>query len=435
MMEIYYNKNNLSFDKLYDGTEINYVQIYPKEEEKNNKMKNIAKFISEMRKSLEKEKNINEWIDLIFGINQKFYSLNGKNYKYYPNYSEIKFKNDKKLFNDEIKMKSIDFGLLPYQLFNKNFPIRKMKNEQKEKELDSFNCLLLNYEHIKEIRSPIESFICRGSIYINDNYIKIIDEKEEINILENYGKIQNYTEKLEICKFNNYIINNIFGSLNLRNTEFPDLGLINYYFIGNIFGEISIFSLIESKDENNQKNKENNLPEENYFIEECEGDSKKTIYNLINKLNKAPILIDNYTFGIKLIKKINDHSKEIKYIDFNPRLNIFLSYSLDNFINVYIFPKLKLINIIDTDLFKESDDKKFFDEVILLSYPFPSILCHNKENIYLLSINGERIKYQKLQNNEKILIFIDKNLGLFPDRIDIVSKDGKPLSIFNEINE
>ena len=439
MMEIYYNKNNLSFDKLYDGTEINYVQIYPQEEEKNNKMKNIAKFISEMRKSLEKEKHLNEWIDLIFGINQKYYLLDGKNYKYYPSYSEIMFKNDKKLLNDEIKMKSIDFGLLPYQLFNKNFPIRNIINEQKEKELDSFNLSLLNYEHIKEIKSPVESFICRGSIYINDNYIKIIDKKEEINILENYGKNHNSTEKLK-NKLNNYIINNIFGSLNLRNIEFPDLGLINYYFIGNIFGEISIFSLIESKDENNQKNKENNLPEENNFIEECKGDSKKTIYNLINKLNNAPILIDNNksisTFGIKLIKKLNDHSKEIKYIDFNPRLNIFLSYSLDNFINVYIFPKLKLINIIDTDLFKESDDKKFFDEVILLSYPFPSILCHNKENIYLLSINGEKIKYQKLQNNEKILIFIDKNLGLLPDKIEIVnSKDGSRLSIFNEINE
>ena len=72
----------------------------------------------------------------------------------------------------------------------------------------------------------------------------------------------------------------------------------------------------------------------------------------------------------------------------------------------------------------------------MLSYPFPSILCHNKENIYLLSINGEKIKYQKLKNNEKILIFIDKNLGLLPDRIDIVnSKDGRRLSIFNEINE
>ena len=63
----------------------------------------------------------------------------------------------------------------------------------------------------------------------------------------------------------------------------------------------------------------------------------------------------------------------------------------------------------------------------MLSYPFPSILCHNKENIYLLSINGEKIKYQKLKNNEKILIFIDKNLGLLPDRIDIVNRVLKDL--------
>ena len=439
MVEIYYNKNNLSLDNLYDGTEINYVQIYPNEDEKN-KMNNIFKFISEMRNSLEKEKNLNKWIDLIFGINQKDCSIDGKKYHYYTSHSEIKFKNDKKLLNDELKMKSIDFGLLPYQLFNKDFPNKYTINQQKEFELNSFNLSLLNYEHIKEIKSPIESFICRGSIYVNDNYIKIIDNKEELNILENYGKIQNYSEKLEINQLNNYIMDKIFGSLNLRNTEFPDLGLINYYFIGNVFGEISIFSLIESKDENNQKNKENNLSEKNYIMEKGEEDTKKAIYNLINKLNNIPILSYNnksiFTFGIKLIKKLNDHSKEIKYIDFNPRLNIFLSYSLDNFINVYIFPKLKLINIIDSDLFKDPDDKNYFDEVILLSYPFPSILCHNKTNIYLLSINGEKIKYQKLQNNEKILIFVDKNLGLLPDRVDIVnSKDGSRLSTFNEINE
>ena len=440
MIEIYYNKNNLSLDNLYDGTEINYVQIYSKEEEKNNKMNDIFKFICEMRKSLDKENNLNKWIDLIFGINQKYCSIDGKNYQYYPSFSEIKFKNDKKILNDEIKMKSIDFGLLPYQLFNKKFPNKNIIYEQKENELNSFNLSLLNYEHIKEIKSPIESFICRGSIYVNDNYIKIIDKKEEINILENYGKIQNYSEKLEINQLNNYIMDKIFGSLNLRNTEFPDLGLINYYFIGNIFGEISIFSLIESNDENNQKKKEKNLPKKEYSIEEFKGDTKKTIYNLINKLNNIPILSYNnksiFTFGIKLIKKLNDHSKEIKYIDFNSRLNIFLSYSLDNFINVYIFPKLKLINIIDTDLFKEKDDKNYFDEVVLLSYPFPSILCHNKKNIYLLSINGEKIKSQKLQNNEKILIVIDKNLGLLPDKVDIVnSKDGSRLSTFNEINE
>ena len=441
MIEIYYNKNNLYFDNLSDGTVINYVQIYANEEGKNNKMRNISKFISEMRKSLEKEQNLNDWIDLIFGINQKYCSIDEKNYKYYHSYREIKFKNDKQILNNEVKMKLIDFGLLPYQLFSKKFPIKSNINVRKEFELNSFNLSLLNYEHIREIESPIESFICRGSIFINDNYIKILDKKEEINILENYGKIQNYSEKLEINQLNNYIMDRIFGGLNLRNTEFPDLGLINYYFIGNIFGEISILSLIESKDENNHKNKENTFNKEiknkDSLDEVYNGDTKKCIYNLINKLNNIPILSYNnksiFEFGLKLIKKLNDHSKEIKYIDFNPRLNLFLSYSLDNFINVYIFPKLKLINVIDTDLFKEPDDKNYFDEVILLSNPFPSIVCHNKENIYILSINGEKIKYRKLQNNEKILMFIDKNLGLLPDIIDIVnSKDGSVLQTFNE---
>jgi len=38
---------------------------------------------------------------------------------------------------------------------------------------------------------------------------------------------------------------------------------------------------------------------------------------------------------------------------------ILLSYSLDNFINIYIFPKLKLINVIDTYSFKDSNDNNY----------------------------------------------------------------------------
>lgn len=95
-------------------------------------MNDIFKFICEMRKSLDKENNLNKWIDLIFGINQKYCSIDGKNYQYYPSFSEIKFKNDKKILNDEIKMKSIDFGLLPYQLFNKNFQIKILYMNKKK---------------------------------------------------------------------------------------------------------------------------------------------------------------------------------------------------------------------------------------------------------------------------------------------------------------
>ncbi len=140
---------------------------------------------------------------------------------------------------------------------------------------------------------------------------------------------------------------------------------------------------------------------------------------IFNIISDSKFLDKKNNLKIELINKLYDHTKEIKYIDFNPRLNILLSYSLDEYINVYIFPKCKLINMIDTISFKDENDKNYFNKVVLISYPFPSIICHNNEYIYYLSINGELIKYDKLKEGEKITFSIDKNLGISKDRVGI----------------
>ena len=61
------------------------------------------------------------------------------------------------------------------------------------------------------------------------------------------------------------------------------------------------------------------------------------------------------------------------------------------------------------------------------------IVCYNKEYIYLLSINGELIKYEKLDKNHKILFYVDKNLGLINDSIEV--SDEKGIYEFNYIYE
>ena len=156
---------------------------------------------------------------------------------------------------------------------------------------------------------------------------------------------------------------------------------------------------------------------------------KKNIhYNKKKKGSILPVMKSDksiFDFELKKINKLYAHSKEIKYIDFNPRLNILLSYSLDNYINIYIFPQLKLINVIDTKLFKDKNDSYYFNEVIAISYPFPMIICHNKENIYILTINGELIKKEKLDEDHKIVYYIDKNLGLSKDLVEIADSKGR----------
>ena len=125
-----------------------------------------------------------------------------------------------------------------------------------------------------------------------------------------------------------------------------------------------------------------------------------------------------------MIKKLNDHYKKIKYIDYNPRLNLFLSYSLDGFINIYVFPKCKLVRAIK--VINITNSNEILKKVALVSYPFPMIFAYDKNNMYSMTLNGELIKKQELKiKNINIYPCIDKNCGLINDfiLIDNLSND------------
>ena len=155
---------------------------------------------------------------------------------------------------------------------------------------------------------------------------------------------------------------------------------------------------------------------------------KNNYYNFVDNNSKVE---DICNLECKLYRKLFDHTKEIKYIDFNQRLNVLLSYSLDEFINIYIIPKFKLINVIDSKSFKVEDDNNIFEEVVLLSYPFPSIVCHSKDYIYLLSINGELIKHEKLEEGDKVSYSIDKNYSIVEDEVQVANSKNDLKYIFN----
>ena len=133
------------------------------------------------------------------------------------------------------------------------------------------------------------------------------------------------------------------------------------------------------------------------------------------------------------MKTLADHYKQIKYIDYNPRLNLFLSYSLDGFINIYVFPKCKLVRVIKVINITESNE--VLKEVVLVSNPFPMIFTYDKNNMYTISINGELIKKKKLDNEQiRIKPCIDKNCGLMSDCIFIENLNDKNNNEFFQIS-
>ena len=299
--------------------------------------------------------HLNKWIDLIFGKNQK----NDEEKKIY--FSEEKYihldkKEQKKDTDNSWNMENYEFGIQPLKIFDSEFPEIINKSDIFKKIINyNIEHFIKEHNEIKNDKDICFKYECFNNK--NKEYLDII----YFNIINNKAKQKDFTFKNIITK-----------------DSYPYASLFQYYFIGNILGDITIF--------------------------------KKEI-NIKNKTEKEK---NNY----KIMKTLNDHNKQIKYIDYNQRLNLFLSYSLDGFINIYVFPKCKLVRTIKVNDITNSNE--ILKKVVLVSNPFPMIFTYNKDNMYTITLNGVLIKKEELKNkNIEIYPCIDKNCGLINDCIFI----------------
>lgn len=94
----------------------------------------------------------------------------------------------------------------------------------------------------------------------------------------------------------------------------------------------------------------------------------------------------------EIIANNTDQLSEISHIDINNELNLWLSASIDGFVNIYTIPTFKLVRSIKTKANKL--EYSFLSTSIL-----PSIVVINSKNkyreIYSYSINGKFLKYEK----------------------------------------
>ena len=370
--QLFRNINDFEFGKLRDGKEIDCIVIHDFNENSLRKYK----FLKDMRESLEKEETINEWIDLVFGVNKEYYK---NDERYYSSNSNVYFVDNPDILNNELLLQSYDFGVLPYQLLNKKFP-RKKKDKELEKKLKDYNLQSFDQERFDCLIDLKISHLCKGEKSINDQYLVLINGKKSL-----------------------FSFGSLFGSNEKKDNDTNDKSM--YLFSGDVFGNLFVY-----KKKRNICIYNNNSP--------------------INEVRYDKQILNDIKFNYTLMKTLTDHTNEIKYIDYNPRLNLLVDYALDGYINLYTMPTLKLVLSIQA---KDFDINELINIVVLISNPFPMICCVTLSNIIVFDINGKLINKVKYEEGIDIKLCIDKNCGLFNDYISYI-KDGKEY-IFDLLKE
>ena len=217
-----------------------------------------------MREILENEKKINQWIDLIFGVEQK---ETESHQVYFEKQSYINYENNSDLYNDPLSLQSVDFGLIPFQLFYEKFP-NSFNYMQYFYQLKSENINRFENEH-KSDHDPRQCFIYRGRNFLSPKYLEII---KDINS-SNYN-VSTDEEKAQ----------------NLNN----DFEKIKYDFIGDVFGFVTIIS---RRNPNLKSNKDKNNNTNNNMRKTVNNASKKLKDNVIDeKVQKKYKSVSAYLF-------------------------------------------------------------------------------------------------------------------------------------------
>ena len=166
--DLYYNNNNLKFGKLLNDEEVDNVYVSEKNEEKFEKYK----YISDLKNYLEFDKlKINNWINLIFGINQN--STKDKRL-FFSKSMYIHFDEKQQLIDikNNLNMQKYEFGIQPYQIFQTKFPEIKDKSEYFYN-IQNYNIEQFRLEHSSIKGDKKKCFKCEGYNNIYTDYIQI----------------------------------------------------------------------------------------------------------------------------------------------------------------------------------------------------------------------------------------------------------------------
>ena len=393
--EMFININDLDMGIKSNGVKVNNVDIPC-----NN---NPYEFTLLMRYILENDTisyKIHNWIDLIFGYKNK-----GKEAELANNvFTESSYQEDidlKKVKNIILFLRYAEFGLIPNQIMSKECEKKKKREEiLKGKEITNPNSKLMKNEckppkvenTSHEIKNNSSVLLVKAfsqgkiSILLND-FIFFEKKISHTKFDKVYNEeIINYINLNDNVKHTTINKMSMFYSENSRNNkciQFFNRG--KAIIMGGFYdGKLMIFFV-----ENRKNNVELYPFNEEKPILSVEIDKEENFLFLGNSIGNICIYqIENDINNWKIIHFKTDQISPISHIHCNIELNLWISSTIDGYINLYSLPLCKLIRCIKVNTKKCSYS-------FLSSSPLPSIIViddeENNSQIHVYSINGNII--------------------------------------------
>ena len=293
-----------------------------------------------------------------------------------------------------------EFYFLPEMLLNINK--LNFKKKSSGKEIDNVeipkiikgnvenNDRIACFKFIEYMRNKLEER--NLDVY---NWLNLIfgnrQKYNNMNKLDQFFRTESYLnfDRADVDRLNSYLKNDIIMS----SFEFGIIP-IQILFTDKVIKENSNNSNYSSinKDNIESKLKSNIYKDKKYIIELkkdenqiCENKNNysfkkgnKNIGVICNNLGKIEIYLNG-----KLLSEFYDQKNIIKYIDYNKRLNMLVTTSIDGYSCIYSLPN-KLVSVI------KHPNKGYFDYIVLSSNPFPTVIAYDKKSndFYSYSLNG-----------------------------------------------
>ena len=415
--DLFINSNNLNLEQTEEEENIN-------DEKARKKLNDVAipdwcnnspfNFVIAMREQLEDPSlNLNNWIDLIFGVNQRGKGAVQSENLFMPN-TYLGAVNISKVTDQESRealMRLVEMGMTPEQVLFTEAKSKTMNGTPQgfcfmnatgsklceNKEIIMQELTIHNYNDFNKIKYA-SSMSAKSSILmikaIDESHLFILSSRNTYKILK-MGQIlsdikneeEGYPNKIKSDSFlykPNYLMSSVDPNKNIIIYHQNHYILRSGFWDGRI--ELSLFTQFQNKEILNAEYESISISE------------KYSFPVVVMKMNKEEnMLVTGRKNGIVNVYKVNKvdlrllasffhHSDEVTSIALNSTLFMFATSSYDGYINIYILPLCTLVRSI------RLKKGTYAKEVFLSNAPLPSIIVFTNEKKFItFSLSGRAI--------------------------------------------